>query len=196
MLMDKGGVFNLNPGLHPISPHGKNFGSVLKKVGKAVLFFLMFAVAVPLVLGLVYGVPLRKILSFIGTTLVLHAWASPVGLALGLGTIGIIIIMACFALGISIAIFEICDSLALSSEWVRKRIEKMEKITEKYPQIKRFGPAACSFTVWIPGIGLYGTPVIAWILRWKRAPSIVFTVIGFLIATLIVLSAANQLAFG
>ena len=126
----------------------------------------------------------------------MHAWASPVGLALGLGTIRTATIMGCVALGIALTIFEICDTLAMSSERVRKWIEAMKKRTEKYPKIQKFGPITCTFISWIPGIGLYGTPVVAWILRWKRAPSIFFTVVGFLIASLLVLFAANGLAFG
>ena len=193
--MDKGAVFNLNPDLQSIKHPGKDFGSVLKKVGKAVLFLLVFAVAVPLMLGLVSGVPPGKILSLVSSTLVLHAWASPVGLALGLGVIRTTIIMGCVALGITLTIFEICDSLAMSSERVRKWIDDMEKKTAKYPKIRKFGPVACTFISWIPGIGLYGTPIVAWILRWKRVPSIFFTVIGFLIASLVVLFTASGIAF-
>jgi len=53
----------------------------------------------------------------------------------------------------------------------------MEKKTRKYPQIQKYGPISCTFIAWIPGIGLYGTPVISWILRWKRILSTFFTVL-------------------
>jgi hypothetical protein len=44
---------------------------------------------------------------------------------------------------------------------------------------------------WIPGIGLYGTPAIAWVLRWDRILSVVFTVTGFFLASLLMIIIAE-----
>lgn len=166
---------------------------VLKKIGKAIMFFVVFAMAIPIALGLIFGVPPGKILSLIGSTILLQAGAPPVGVGLGLTNPTIIVIMACFALGMVAAISEACDSLATSSERVRAWIDNMEQKTREYPQIQRFGPVSCILIAWIPGIGLYGTPVISWVLRWKRIPSTLFTVAGFTIASIFVLYFANNL---
>ncbi|MDD1653276.1 MAG: hypothetical protein LUQ64_01885 [Methanomicrobiales archaeon] len=161
--------------------------AVLKKIGKAIMYFIVFAMAVPIGLGLLLGVSVGAILSLIGSAVLLQAGAPPIGLALGLEPVGIIIIMACFALGMVLAVREACESLALSSDRVKAWIDSMEEKTRKYPQIQKYGPISCILIAWIPGIGLYGTPIISWILKWKRITSTVFTVLGFTIASIFVL---------
>ena len=168
--------------------------SVLKKVGKAILYFVAFAVAIPLALGWIFGIPAGDILVMVGSAILLQAAAPPVGLGLGLTPPQIVVIMAFFALGMVLAIREACESLALSSEKVQKWIENMGKKTEKYPQIEKYGPITCTLIAWIPGIGLYGTPIISWILQWKRITSTFFTVLGFVIASIFVLFFMNYLS--
>jgi uncharacterized membrane protein len=45
--------------------------------------------------------------------------------------------------------------------------------------------------MWIPGLGLYGTPVVAWILHWRGSRSILLMLTGWLIACLAVLLTAE-----
>jgi arsenite transporter len=168
-------------------------GSVLKKVSFALLMFFVCGVAIPVIIGAIFGIPASQILTLIASTFVLQAAAPPVGLAIGLNPPAILVIMGFFALGIILAIFGICDGLAASSVRVRGWIDRLGKKTEKYPQIQKYGAVSCMFIAWIPGVGLYGTPVIAWILKWKRLPSIIFTVTGFLIAAIFVLFFASRI---
>lgn len=166
---------------------------VLKQLSKALLIFIGFAVVVPLAIGAVSVIDSAQVLTLITSTFVLQAAAPPVGLAIGLSPAAILLIMACFAIGIVMAIFEVCDGLAASSERVRKWIDKLGKITDKYPVIKKYGAISCLFIAWIPGVGVYGTPVIAWVLKWKRLPSVIFTVTGFVIAAFFVLFFASKI---
>ncbi len=62
---------------------------------------------------------------------------------------------------------------------------------QEHQSLHRYGPVSCILIAWIPGIGLYGTPAIAWILRWKRLPSVLFTVIGFFLASLLMIVLAE-----
>jgi predicted Na+-dependent transporter len=174
-------------------PGEKGKFAVLKKIGKAILYFIAFAVAIPLALGWIAGVPPAQILAMVGAAILLQAAAPPVGLAIGLTPAAIVVIMAFFALGMVLAIREACESLALSSAKVQKWIESMNKKTEKYPQIQKYGPVSCILIAWIPGIGLYGTPIISWILQWKRITSAFFTVLGFVIASVFVLFFMSKL---
>ena len=160
---------------------------------RAILFFIAFAIAIPIILGIFFGIPAGSIVGLVGSTLLLQAAAPPVGIALGLSAPAVLIVMACFALGMILAIFEICDSLADSSARVKKWLEKIGKTSEKYPQIQKYGPVTCIGIAWIPGIGLYGTPVIAWILGWKRLHAIIFTTLGFTIASFFVLFFASRI---
>src|SRR5271157_5352510 len=172
---------------------GKSRWDFLKGVSKAAIFFIVFAIGVPLILGSFADLPSAQILTLITSTFVLQAASPPIGLAMGLSTITILIIMACFALGIVLAILEICDSLAASSTRVKRWVDKIEEKTRKYPQIQKYGPITCIGIAWIPGVGLYGTPIIAWILKWKRIPAVFFTVCGFVIAAFFVLFFANRI---
>jgi BASS family bile acid:Na+ symporter len=174
-------------------PEDEEKHAVIKKVGKAALYFIAFAVAIPVGLGLIFGVPVGAILSLIGTTILLQAGAPAFGAAFGLEPPAILIIMAFFALGMVLAIREACESLALSSEKVKKWVDGMGKKTEQYPQIQKYGPISCVLIAWIPGIGLYGTPIISWILGWKRITSTFFTVLGFVIASIFVLFFMSKL---
>jgi predicted Na+-dependent transporter len=176
----------------PPEEEGKH--AVIKKVGKAALYFIAFAVAIPLALGWIFGVPASSILSLIVTTILLQAGAPAFGAAFGLEPPAILIIMACFALGMVLAIREACESLALSSQKVKRWVDNMGKKTEQYPQIQKYGPISCILIAWIPGIGLYGTPIISWILNWKRITSTFFTVLGFVIASIFVLFFMSKLS--
>jgi predicted Na+-dependent transporter len=167
--------------------------TVLKKISKALLVFIVFAMALPLAVGALSGVTSTQILTMITSTFVLQAAAPPIGLAMGLSPGAILFIMACFAIGVVAAIFEICDGLASSSARVRSWIDKLEKISDKHPVIKKYGAISCLFIAWIPGVGVYGTPIIAWVLRWKRLPSIIFTVAGFVVAAIFVLFFASKI---
>jgi BASS family bile acid:Na+ symporter len=182
------------PGQIPSMPPEEEKGSsVLKKVGKAALYFVAFAVAIPLMLGWIFGIPAGDILILVGSAILLQAAAPPVGLGLGMEPPAIVIIMAFFALGMVLAIREACESLAVSSEKVQKWVDNMGKKTEQYPQIQKYGPVSCILIAWIPGIGLYGTPIISWILSWKRITSAFFTVLGFVIASIFVLFFMSKL---
>jgi uncharacterized membrane protein YoaK (UPF0700 family) len=175
-------------------PRIRAAGAVIRQVFKAVLIFVGLAIAVPLVLGALSGVPSASIVSLVISTLILQAAAPPLGLALGLTPAVILAIMACFSIGIILAILEICDSMSMSSERVRGWIDSIGKKMEKYPVIKKYGAISCIIIAWIPGIGLYGTPIIAWILGWKRLPVLVFTTVGFTIAAVFVLFFASRLS--
>jgi bile acid:Na+ symporter, BASS family len=166
---------------------------VLKKLSKALLLFVGIAVVIPLVIGYLFGVSGAEILAMVTSTLLLQAAAPPIGMAMGLSPAIILVTMACFAVGMVMAIFEICDGLSASSEKVRNWIDKVAKISDKHPAIKKYGAISCCFIAWIPGIGLYGTPVIAWVFKWKRLPSIIFTVAGFEIAAFFVLFFASKI---
>lgn len=166
---------------------------ILKHLSKALLLFIGFAMAIPLLIGALSGMDSAQVLTLITSAFVLQAAAPPIGLAIGLSPLAIIVIMTCFAIGIVMAILEICDGLAASSARVRNWIDKLGKITDKHPIIKKYGALSCLFIAWIPGVGVYGTPVIAWIMKWKRLPSIIFTVAGFVVAAIFVLFFASKI---
>ncbi len=156
---------------------------VLAELSRGILFLLAFVVAVPLVTAAVLGIPYQKVFSLIASAFILQGAAPPLGHPLGLADPVILFLMASFAVGVVSCILEVCEALALSSARVARWIGKVGKVMEKHPAIHSYGAVSCVFIAWIPGIGLYGTPVIAWILGWPRWPTVLFTTAGFVIAS-------------
>jgi len=145
-----------------------------------IIFFLGIAVVVPIVMGFLAGIPAGAMVGFLFSMFALQAIAAPLGLPLGLSPPQILITMAFFGIGIILSVFEICRTLGTSSKRVAGFIDKIRQKTEKYPWLSKYGSVSCFLIVWIPGIGLYGTPVISWLLSWKRIPSIIFTFAGYM----------------
>jgi hypothetical protein len=145
-----------------------------------ILYFFGVAIVVPVVAGVLAGIRVGVMVSFIFSMFALQAIAAPLGVPLGLSPPQILFVMAFFGIGIILGVFEICRTLGTSSKRVSGFIEKIRQKTEKYPWLSKYGSISCFLIVWIPGIGLYGTPVISWLLSWKRISSIIFTFAGFM----------------
>src|SRR5690606_28219628 len=150
-------------------------------------------VILPVIIAVIAGFPAGIALSFILSAFALQAAVPPVGVALGLPVWLVLVILPCFAAGVVLGIYEICITLGASSKRVSSFIWKVEQKTARYPIIRKYGPITCILIAWIPGIGLYGTPVIAWMLGWKRIPSVICTTAGFLIAAVFVLFFASRI---
>jgi hypothetical protein len=158
--------------------------AILRQLAKALTIIFGIGVALPLMIGYSFGIPLGEILALIGSTLALQATASPVGVGLGLPPGIIMVVMICFALGMVLGIYEILDTMALTSVRVKGWLDKTEQKMSKLKKFQKYGAFACIFISWIPGLGLYSTPMIAWVLRWNKWLSITCTVFGFSIVTI------------
>ena len=164
------------------------------QIGKILFFILVIGIGIPLAVGMLFEIDYPQVLSFICSTAVFQAASSPVGLLLGFEPWLVLFFMSLFALGMILAIWEICETFALTSDRISTWIGKVEQKTKRHPIIYKYGSFSCIFIAWIPGIGLYGTPVIAWILRWKRIPSAIFTIIGFFLASLLMMVLASGIS--
>ena len=89
---------------------------IIKKLSKAIIYFVIIALAIPLIVGSVTGTSIASLLTLITSTFVLQAGAPLLGVGLGISNPVIIITMFCFALGMVLAVFEICDSLSETSD--------------------------------------------------------------------------------
>jgi len=171
----------------------RNIAAFLVRFSRIIFYLIGIGVILPILIGIVAGIPAGVTFSFILSAFALQAAAPPVGVILGISVPLILVMLGCFAVGVVLGIQEICRTLGASSKRVAAFIQKVKKKTEKYPVIRKYGAVTCILIAWIPGIGLYGTPVIAWMLSWKRIPSVVFTAAGFLIASVFVLFFASRI---
>ncbi|MFA5295677.1 MAG: small multi-drug export protein [Methanoregulaceae archaeon] len=164
------------------------------QIGKILSFFLLIGIGVPLLIGIMLGIPITTTLSFIGSTAVLQALAAPIGVLLNLDPWVVMALMVSFAFGIVLAIQELLRTFSLTSDRVSRWLSKIEQKMQDHQSLHRYGAVSCIFIAWIPGIGLYGTPAIAWILRWDRVQSAIFTVTGFFLASLLMIVIAEGAA--
>lgn len=171
----------------------RKFGAYLVRFSRILLFLVGIAIIVPILIGLIVGIQAGITLSFILSAYALQAAVPPIGIALGLTAPIVLVFLACFAVGVVLGIYEICRTLGASSKRVSAFIGKVEQKTEQYPMIRKYGPVTCVLIAWVPGIGLYGTPVISWMLGWKRVPSVICTAAGFLIAAVFVMFFASRI---
>jgi hypothetical protein len=154
----------------------------------AVLFLLII---IPCLLGFFGGASPAAIVGFILSTLVLQGFAPAAGIGLGFPVHLLLPFLVSVAAGVILLIFLVCDLFSGRSPWVMKHIGKVESIMEKHPVLKSYGEFVLLPIMWVPGLGLYGTPILAWILHWRSLRSVLLMLAGWLIACLVVLGTAE-----
>ncbi len=140
----------------------------LMRLAASVIVAVLF---IPLMIGVLAGIPLSSGFLLISSTLGLQAAAAMVGLGLGVDPAYIVLITTSIAIGCMNGIYEICELFAQSSPIITGWLQKVEHKTGRSPFITRYGP------------------VIGWILHWNRWLSILCMSIGWIIAILAVIAA-------
>lgn len=148
---------------------------------------LLLLLALPMAMGLVGGFSPAVVLGFIISILVLQGLAAAAGVGLGLHPLLLLPIMTSVAAGVIIGIFRVCDLFSGRSERVARWIGTVRRTLDRYPGWCTYGEFMLIAIMWIPGLGLYGTPIVAWILHWRGTRSILLMLTGWLIASVVVL---------
>jgi hypothetical protein len=167
----------------------------LRRPGLAPACILSLLVILPVLIGWAAGSSPPRILGFLLSILLLQGLAPPVGIGLGLPIVHLLLIMASVATGVILGIFLVCDLFSEKSEWITRRIGRINGTLERYRALMTYGEYMLIPIMWVPGIGLYGTPVIAWVLRWRGLRSILLMLTGWLIACLAVVGVVQEILF-
>lgn len=152
-----------------------------------VAIILLLLVIFPCLIGLLGGVPLIEVLGFIASILILQGLAAAAGISLGLPPLLLIPLMVSVAAGIFLGIYRICDLFSGRSQRVARQIGRVKVLMDRHQALRTYGEFMLVLIMWIPGFGLYGTPVVAWILHWRGLRSILLMLTGWLLACLAVL---------
>ena len=147
--------------------------NIAEMASRAFLIFFTFGFGIPVIIGLILSISPGESIEFAMSVILFQALAVFAGLGLQLSPLVIFAILNSIALGAILFIFEICNTFAENSRRVRNWISKMEQYTSRSDYFARFGEIMLVPLIWVPGIGLYGCVVIAWIFRWIRPPHIV-----------------------
>jgi uncharacterized membrane protein len=156
----------------------------LRQISRALLIAVVFGLVVPLILGNLASVSSGTIIGLVGSTLVLQATAVTVGLATGLPAVLVLAVMTSFAFGMVLAIYEILDTFYDRSEWVKTKVDAIVEKVKQFKRLEKFGIYSLVVISWIPGLGLYACPVIAWLFQWEKIKSVLLITLGFFLATL------------
>lgn len=162
----------------------------LRQAAKALAALILFAVLLPLALGLVLDIPSARVFGLISSTLVLQANAAFVGVGMGIHPAAVLVTMTLVEVGAVLAIYLICDAFALQSTRIRGILERTEEKMQKMPLLARYGAVTLVILPVMPIIGLYSSAVISWILRWDRLQSLIFITIGWVAVAVFLLFVA------
>jgi len=154
------------------------------------LIIFVGAIFLPVGVGLSYGVSPEVMIGLVTSVIIFQALAAVVGLSLKIPPVFVLAVMTSVAFTVILTVFEICDAFAHRSMRVQGWIAKMKVVSEKYYRFKKYGEVALLMIIWIPGIGLYGCVLIAWIFHWRGVKAITLMLMGWLIASLVVMLAS------
>jgi hypothetical protein len=168
-------------------------GTCRFRIMRAAALVLLFILVIPLLLGLAFGVPPPAVIALIGSTLLLQAAAAVVGLSLGLHPAVVLVFLTSVAVAVMIGVFEVCDLFAGRSRTVQGILLKIDEKAGRIDYLKRYGALMLIPIIWIPGIALYGAPIVAWLFRYPRIASLLCMTAGWVIAGIAVIAAAMGL---
>jgi uncharacterized membrane protein len=162
----------------------------LVRIARAGIFVLFFLLGAPVLLGQVFGIPLPTVLTLILSTLVLQAAAAFVGLGFGIHPAVLLALLTSVAVAVMLGVLEILDLLAEQSARVQGMVQRINARVAGIAYLQRYGALMLVPIMWIPGIALYGTPVVAWLFQYQRTTSLLCMVAGWVIAVGVVMATA------
>ena len=151
------------------------------------LILITGVVILPLIIGLFDNIVFTAVLGLIISILIFQPFAVAIGLGLGFDALPLMFIMCSIGLSVIFGLLKTCDMFAHRSEWLHRHLEKVEVVTQKSRLFKKYGMVAFIPFMWVPGVGLYGCVMIAWLLRWRGPFAITMIFAAWVLAALIVL---------
>jgi uncharacterized membrane protein len=154
---------------------------------KVALVMIMGVVIIPIYIGFFNNITFTAVLGFIASILIFQPFSVVIGIGLGFDALPLMFILCSVGLAVIFGLSRTCDMFANRSEWLHRHLEKVETITQKSGLFKKYGMVAFIPFMWIPGVGLYGCVMIAWLLRWRGVFATTMIFIAWMLAALIVL---------
>jgi hypothetical protein len=156
------------------SPHPLYVRNLVVAISKG----LLLVVVLPLVAAIIFSQSPAATIALITTTLVIEYGAAPIGIGLGLHPAFVLLILTFVALGITLLLFDLFDTLGRHSERVARFLLRSEEKVKQSKLISRYGIyglVPCVLT-----LGFYVCPPVSWALAWRREYCIVLIMGGFI----------------
>jgi hypothetical protein len=139
---------------------------------------IVLVVVLPLAASIIFSQSPAATIALITTTLVIEYGAAPIGIGLGLDPGFVLFVLTCVALGITLFLFDLFDTLGRHSERAARFLLRSEEKVKQSKLISKYGIyglVPCVLT-----LGFYVCPPVAWTFSWRRDASIVLIMGGFI----------------
>jgi len=154
-------------------------GAIAKCVG--LVLVLPFAAAS------LFSQSLPATIAVITSTLIIEYGAAPIGIGLGLHPAFVLLVLTSVALGITLFLFDLFDTLGRHSKRVAQFLARSEEKVKQSTILSRYGMyglVPCVLT-----LGFYVCPPVAWALAWRRDYAVLLIMGGFIaISAILVLA--------
>lgn len=149
----------------------------LRHIGAALGRGALFAIILPLLPVLLFGLPLTPTLALIGSGLLIEYGAAPVGIALGLSPLSIFYILMCTETGIFLGLFDIFDTIGHTYAPVTRFLENSRQIVHRSATVERYG--ILSLIPCVILLGVYINAPVSWVLGWREDHALLITLAGY-----------------
>ncbi len=149
-------------------------GPIIGAIAKGVALVLV----IPLGIAFLLSQPIPATLALITSTLIIEYGAGPIGLGLGLHPAFVLLDLTSVALGVTLFLFDIFETLDRHSGRVARFLERSEAKVKESALISKYGIyglVPCVLT-----LGLYVCPPVSWALVWRRDHSLLLIMGGFI----------------
>jgi uncharacterized membrane protein len=144
----------------------------------------------PFLIGTSAGSPVHVVFGYVGSILIFQPVAAGIGIALGIPPLPALLIMLSVGTAVIFIFFGICDLFAEKSAWLRDHLDKVNAIARRSALFQRYGLVTLIPFIWVPGVGLYGCVLLAWLFGWRDTRGIAIILAGWMLASLLVVGAA------
>jgi len=159
----------------------------LQHIGFSLVKFVGFVVALPIVLAMLFTIPVTSTLALITTSLIIEYCAAPVGIGLGLQPVFVLVVLTSAALAVTHLLYDIFNTLGTSTLRVARFLLRLKQRAERSKILSKYGINGLVPCVMI--IGFYACPSIAWVVGWLRNYAILLTMAGFILISLVTILA-------
>jgi uncharacterized membrane protein len=159
-------------------------------VARIVLSLVLGIILLPALAALSFDFPLHEAFVLVGSILIFQPVAAGIGIALNIPPVPVLLIMLSVGTAAIFIFFGICDLFYEKSAWLRDHLAKVSAIADRSVLFKKYGILMFIPFIWVPGVGLYGCVLLAWLFGWRDARAVCIILAGWMIASLIVVGAA------
>lgn len=159
----------------------------LAGIVKIAFIFITGVCLIPFIIGFYNNITPAAIFGFIVSILIFQPFAVVIGLGLGISPVPVLLIMCSTGLSVIFVLFGTCDMFSNRSEWLQRHLEKIEGVTQNSHLFGKYGIFSFIPLIWVPGVGLYGCVLIAWLFKWRGSRAVTILFSAWILATLVVL---------